>query len=180
MKILDFAFTIGKLKILKRTGWVRKKIPNPESVAEHSFRTAVLALVLAPRVGADANKAVKMALIHDIGEAEIGDIVTVQGVKQQYDLKEKSILERKAFMNILSLVDGKEYLALFDEFEQNKTKEAQLVRQIDKLEMVIQAYEYEKKHEITLQEWFDSSTPVIIDQSLKEILETIETLRKKP
>lgn len=80
MEILEFALTLGKLKTLKRSGWIRNNIKNPERVTEHSFRVAVLAMILAPKVGADVNRSVKMALIHDIGEAEIGDIITRKGI----------------------------------------------------------------------------------------------------
>jgi 5'-deoxynucleotidase YfbR-like HD superfamily hydrolase len=141
MKILDFAFLVGKLKNLKRSGWLRMHIPHPESVAEHSFRLALLAMILATKVGADSNKAVKMALIHDLGEAIIGDIVAIRGKTLLSNLSEKRKKERKAIESILSLVDAQEYVALYNEFENNKTKEAKLVKQLDKLEMGIQAFE---------------------------------------
>jgi 5'-deoxynucleotidase YfbR-like HD superfamily hydrolase len=79
MKWLEFAHIIGKLKSLVRTGWTRYDVRDPEDVADHSFRTALLALVLAKEAGVDAEKAVAMALVHDIGEAKIGDIITAHG-----------------------------------------------------------------------------------------------------
>lgn len=179
MQILDFALEVGKLKKIKRTGWIRENIPNPESVAEHSFRVAVLVMILAPKVGADTNKAVQMALVHDVGEAKIGDIVTSRGGKIQKNLEEKLIAERNALTDILSLIDGNEYIALFDEFEENKTKEAQLVKQVDRLEVAIQAVEYEQEHTINLQEFFDYADSNIVDDTIKEILTAILTLRQK-
>lgn len=44
---------VGKLKQLKRSGWVRNNIPDPETVAEHSFRVAMLAMLWAPEAGVD-------------------------------------------------------------------------------------------------------------------------------
>ncbi len=64
--LIKFAKIVGKLKRLKRTGWVKNNIIDPESVAEHSFRLAVLTMVLAPKVGVDQLKTTKMALIHDL------------------------------------------------------------------------------------------------------------------
>lgn len=179
MKVLDFAFVLGKLKKIKRTGWIRNHIPNPESVAEHSFRMSVLAMILAPKIGADINKSVKMALIHDIGEAEIGDIVTRRGIKDLPNLKEKIKIERESLLKILSLAESAEYVKLFDEFEENKTIEAKFVKQLDKLEMAIQAIEYEKEHKINLQEFFDHTESLTTDKDLKEILNHILKLRKQ-
>src|SRR3989344_4869167 len=56
---------VGDLKKLDRTGWARRGIQNPESVADHSFRTTIMALVLADGAGVDQNKAVKIGLIHE-------------------------------------------------------------------------------------------------------------------
>jgi putative hydrolases of HD superfamily len=178
MDILKFAETIGKLKRLKRTGWVRSNIPNPESVAEHSFRVAILTMVLAPILGVDEAKAVKMALIHDLGEAEIGDIVTVRRGKRLANQKTKLAAERKALIHILTLIDSPQaYISLFDEYEENKTPEARLVKQIDRLEMGIQALEYEQDHGIDLEEFFETTQAAVIHEELRLILEVVLTRR---
>lgn len=178
MKILEFALTIGKLKKLKRTGWVRYGIPNSESVSEHIFRLAVLTMFLARRAGVDPDKSLKIALIHDLGEATIGDIVTRRGRKILTGAKRKQkIVEGAALESILSLVDAKEYTALFDEYEEQKTKEAQFVYQLDKLEMAMQAYEYEKEHDVNLEEFFESARSVVKIKSLVRILEETEKTR---
>jgi len=178
MEIIDFSLILGKLKKLKRTGWIKHNIPFPESVAEHSFRVAVLAMFLAPNLDADVNKSVKMALLHDIGEAEVGDVITERGKKILNNLPSKLKKERNALKTILSLINKQEYLELFDEFEENKTKEAQLVKQLDKLEMAIQAYEYEKEHKINLEEFFENSETAIKNPYLKKILSELEKSRK--
>ena len=72
--LIEFISEVGRLKRLPRTGWVESGVPDPESVADHSFRVALLTLVLADLKGLDALKAVRMALIHDLGEAETGDL----------------------------------------------------------------------------------------------------------
>ena len=73
MRILDFALLAGKLKELKRAGWIRHHVPLPESVAEHSYRVAMLAMVLAKRANVDELTAIKIALVHDLAEVEVGD-----------------------------------------------------------------------------------------------------------
>ena len=78
---LDFFKTVGKSKRILRSGFVREKVISPESVAEHSFRTGVIAMVLSDKVGSNLNKdkLIKMALIHDIGEIITGDVVVQRG-----------------------------------------------------------------------------------------------------
>lgn len=177
MKLLNFALTIGKLKKLKRTGWVRHGIPDSESVADHIFRLATLTMILANKVGVDPDKSLKMALVHDLGEATIGDIVTRRGKHLLPNAKHKLEKERAALDTIFSLVDAKEYTTLFDEYEEQETKEAQFVYQLDKLEMAIQAYEYEKEHGIDLEEFFESARTVVQNKNLVTILDDIEKLR---
>jgi 5'-deoxynucleotidase YfbR-like HD superfamily hydrolase len=177
MKLIDFFKTVGKLKTIKRTGWINKNIPNPESIADHSFRTAIMAMVLAPKLGVDVEKAIKMALIHDIGEAKIGDVVTMYGKQKLANYSDKLNLEATAFKEIFSLIDGDEYVSLFNEFEGAQTKEAKLVKELDKLEMAMQAFEYEKQYRIDLEPWFENSRILIQSKEIRAILEEIEKLR---
>lgn len=177
MELFNFALKIGKLKKLRRTGWVRYGIPDSESVAEHIFRLSTLTMFLAGKVGVDPDKSLKMAIIHDLGEATIGDIVTRRGKNILPIKKRKLKKERIALEVILSLVDAQEYTVLFDEYEEQQTIEAQFVYQLDKLEMAIQAYEYEKVHNIDLEEFFESAHSVVRDKYLLGILKDIENLR---
>lgn len=178
MKIIEFAQEVGKLKNLQRSGWVRNKVPDSESVAEHIFRVAVLALILAPKLGVDQSRAVKMALIHDVGEAQSGDIITKKGAKVLPNYQNKIQEERAGLAKILALSDSEEYLRLFDEFEENKTRTARFIKQLDKLEMAIQAWEYENKYNVKLSDFFEDAESVVIDKPLKEILNQIKNLRK--
>jgi putative nucleotidyltransferase with HDIG domain len=177
MKLLDFFQAVGKLKTIKRTGWINHKVPDPESVADHSFRVAFIAMILAPKLGANVEKSIKMGLIHDIGEAKVGDVLKFQGRAALSDAEEKLKKETTAVKEITALIDGDEYFALFNEYVENKTKEAQLVKQIDKLERALQAYEYEKQTNIDLQDFFESAEVLVKEPVLKEILEEIKKLR---
>ena len=169
--MLEFFLSVGKLKKVKRSGWIRYHIVDPESVAEHSFRTALLAMSLAPKVGVDQAKTTKMALIHDLAEAEIGDIVTHKGTEDLPNLPEKIKAERKAFVSMFSLLDEAGTIALFDEFEANTTPEAQFVKQLDVLEMAIQAYEYEKEYQVNLEEFLDYAKSKIKISELLSLLD---------
>nr|WP_135536074.1 HD domain-containing protein [Halostella pelagica] len=64
------------LKDERRTGWELRDIEDPESVAAHTWGMATLCLVYADRVEVDRDRAVTMALIHDLAEVRTGDIAT--------------------------------------------------------------------------------------------------------
>ena len=89
MDLINFYNKIIKLKEVERTGWVYKDIENPESVADHSFGVTVLAAYIDLPEYVDREKLIKMALSHDFGECEIGDIVWENGT---YSNIEKNIL----------------------------------------------------------------------------------------
>ncbi len=178
MDIIKFSGYIEKLKDLDRTGWTRAGIPNPESVADHSFELAILVMVLAADSNLDQLKVIKMALIHDIGEAIIGDIVTEHDRKVNEHLqKEKATAENEAVGKVFSLTHNDEYLELFKEFEKNETPEAKFVKQMDKLQMAIQAYKYENKHGTDLEDFYQTSFSKVKDGELRKILDKVYSVR---
>jgi len=65
LALLEFLHNAYRLKEIKRTGWKLKGIKNPESVAEHSFMLALMALALAKPLKLDAGKCISLALVHD-------------------------------------------------------------------------------------------------------------------
>ncbi len=125
---------LEKLKCNTRHSWTSSN--RQESVAEHSFRLAVMALLLTdefPKV--DMQKVMKMCLIHDFGEAVTGDVPAF--LKTEADEAE----EQKAIESILSMFPDamrNEYAELYREMEELKTEEALLYKAFDKLEAVIQ------------------------------------------
>ncbi|MBI4895647.1 MAG: HD domain-containing protein [Candidatus Aenigmarchaeota archaeon] len=171
-KILEFMNIVENLKKTKRTGWIKNKIKNSESVADHSFRTALLALVLSDELNVDRDVMVKMALIHDIGECIIGDL-TPDDKKRV----EKYKMEKKAIEQLSKLSGDKEMLDLWLEFEKQEPLESQYIHQLDKLEMVIQALEYEKTQKVNLDSFFKNSKEHIKNPKLLEIFEAVEKRR---
>lgn len=129
---------LGKLKELQRTGWINKGIENAETVAAHSHGVALLALLFAPQ-HLDKEKCLKLALIHDIQEALVGDITPFDGVSEE----EKAQREKAAVKEISQKLHFAELEDLFAEYEENKTKEARFVRDLDRLDGVMQAKYYD-------------------------------------
>ena len=157
MNLIKFFEFASELKKIKRTGWIQRGIPNPESVADHSFRLALMALVLGKKLGMDVEKAVKMALVHDLPEAITGDISrdnideydSIAGIKPSVSDKKKIANEAKALKQIVKLLDKKsrqEIVSLYMEFEERKTKTARLLKELDNLECLLQALEYKRAH----------------------------------
>jgi len=174
---LEFFSTISKLKDIKRAGWALHGIQNGESVADHSFQVAIMAMSLAYRVGVDQNKSVQMALIHDIGESVIGDVITERGGSRLQNHTQKQLDERDAVRHILNNAGMSEYLDIFDEYTANETPEARFVRQLDKLEMAIQARRYEISSGIDLGEFYVNARNHITDQVLLGILDQVTSNR---
>lgn len=132
------------LKDEKRTGWELRNIEDPESVADHTWGTAFNVLIHAPD-GMNTEKALKMALIHDIGEIEAGDIPhRAVDVENEVNEEEKEKMENKA-VEKLSKALGEELFDLWEEYEERETKEAKFVKDMDLIDMCLTALKYEKE-----------------------------------
>src|SRR4051794_20795679 len=138
--LLHFLHLAGRLKDTPRAGWTLRGISAPESVAEHSHRAALLALVLAPRARPplDVSRCVAMALVHDLAEALVGDITPYDGISAD----EKRAREEAAMRELASLAADDSLLALWREYDAASSPEARFVKELDKLETVLQASEY--------------------------------------
>lgn len=109
---------------------------RPESVAEHSWRTALMAMLTASAFPeADMDKVIRMCLIHDLGEAFTGDIPSFD--KTEADSKTEALALRQ-WVQTFSSPEREEWLALYEEMEAQQTQEARIYKALDKLEAVIQ------------------------------------------
>jgi nicotinamidase-related amidase/5'-deoxynucleotidase YfbR-like HD superfamily hydrolase len=161
------------LKRLYRQGWLKRGVPEQrsESVADHSFGTALLALLLAPESGPgrafDRDRAALMALVHELGEVDAGDITPVDGIS----LEEKSRRERASVLRVLGgLPRGREILGLWEEFEEGKSDEARFVREIDRLEMGVEAASLHAEGHAGMEEFFESAGRSLRSERLRAAL----------
>lgn len=174
-KLLEFLNQTAKSKKLLRTGWIREKIKDPESVAEHSFQLSVIAMVLADQFNLDKEKLIKMAVLHDLAEVITGDLVYARGkIMDLEKLKRKEEAELQGIKKMFRII-GKEgeFGRLFEEMLEKKTPEAKIFWQLDKLEMVIQALNYEKSQNKSLDEFFVISRIQIQNPYLFGVLKEI-------
>jgi putative hydrolase of HD superfamily len=140
--LLRFYGRAGELKSLSRAGWLRCGVPRDacESVADHSFGVALLALMI-PDPAVDREHCVALALVHDLAESIVGDITPHDGVEAAV----KHARERDAIGELARLLDDEELVTLWEEFEAGETPEARLARDLDVIEMALQAKSYERR-----------------------------------
>jgi len=108
-----------------------------ESVADHSWRTALMAMLLSGEsefFTIDMNKVIQMCLIHDLGEAFTGDIPTFEKTQADETTEDNFFLD---WINAFPMQQKNEWLALLKEMEQMDTPEAKTYKALDKLEAVI-------------------------------------------
>ena len=133
-ELIDILAVAEKLKCVTRhcdTSTGRR-----ESVAEHSWRIALMAMLLTPEFQeADMNKVIKMCLIHDLGEAFTGDIPTFDK-NRDHEAVEKAAYDR--WVQSLPAGTREEFTALLAEMEALRTQESMIYKALDKLEAVIQ------------------------------------------
>ena len=173
---LEFAQFAGRLKQVKRSGWLRfAKIKTVESVCDHSYRMSLLSCLCLSDFNVDVTKCVKMSLVHDLAESVVGDITPYDGVSKE----EKQKKEEKA-MNLIKTSLNEEMgdllVNLWKEYEEGGSLEAQIVKDLDKYEMLLQAYEYEVKYEENLEEFF-KSLPMIKHPRIREWAEDLISKR---
>lgn len=138
---LDFFAEAGLLKRVKRSGWWVAGIENPESVADHCFRCAVIGFYMAHEEGADPYRVLAMTLFNDIHEARINDLHKMGHF--YIDFKDA---EKRVFKDQVAPLPSKVREALIDirsDYDTQKTHEALIARDADILECLVQAREYQ-------------------------------------
>jgi putative hydrolase of HD superfamily len=134
--ILTFLRAAERLKTVTRSGWT--SAGEPESVAEHTWRLCLMAMLLygaAP--GVDLARLLRMCLIHDLGEAIRGDVPA----PAQAGAGAKSAEERADLIELTTPLPPAlraEILALWDEYEAAESRESRLAKGLDKLETILQ------------------------------------------
>ncbi|CAM1503106.1 Fc.00g078820.m01.CDS01 [Cosmosporella sp. VM-42] len=150
---LPFFHILERLKTTKREGWRRFGISRGESIADHMYRMSLISMfappALAPKL--DLPKCMKMCLIHDIAELLVGDITPVDGVpkpeKSRRETTTMDFLTKNLLRNVGGGVAGEEMRAIWQEYEDSQTLDSHFVHDVDKIELLLQMMEYERRGE---------------------------------
>ena len=147
---LELLYEVGCLRFLQRN-WRQFLNADVSNEAEHSYRVAWIAMVLAKNEGVkDLGKVVRMALVHDVGESRSGD---VHYVSRQYTSRDEELAIEDVFSGT-SL--AKEMIELWKEYERRETIEAKIVKDADNLDVEFELKEQEAKGETLRKYWFDA------------------------
>lgn len=172
--LFDFFYLVSELKKVPRSGWKSKVgIEHPESVADHSYGTAIMAMVFSDTYNLDTGKILKMALLHDLAESITGDFMPDEISKEN-----KRSAENEAMKEILAKLPeniASKYENIWDEYTQTNTKESVLLHEVDKLEMAIQAVKYSSEgfSNEKLGLFIESAKKEIKSKELLDILDTL-------
>ena len=163
------------LKDEPRKGWQKTVKGRVESVADHSFAVALLALYEGERRGYDMEKILKLALIHDLEEAIVGDLTLRDKAHRGATRVQKD--RERAIRELLSKLPAKSrpaYFRLWTDLRERRSKESRLVHQLDKVEMAFQAKEYGKRTgQRKIRDFYDSAGKETDDPVLKKALASI-------
>ncbi|ELY54478.1 HD domain-containing protein, partial [Natronococcus jeotgali] len=137
----------------------------------------------------DRQKAVTMALIHDLGEARTGDIATrAEDGRQTIPTCEKELAERSAVSDLVEPFEDSELLSLWEEYEARDTPTAQFVKDMDLIDNCLQALKYERQNRYddaeandhfaefeNLDEFFATAAPRFQTEFGEDLFEQIKT-----
>lgn len=160
--VAHFLWEAGTLKTARRTGWWMAGVRDPESVAEHAWRTSDIASVIATLEGADAARAAHLAVWHDSQETRTGD---VNHLGKKYAAPGDPVSVTADQTAGMPEVLRTAVRAVVAEYEARETPEAICARDADKLECMLQGLEYQGQGYEAAQRWVDNSRARIVTKS---------------
>ena len=152
INILQFLHLAEKLKSTLRHGWT--STGRQESVAEHSWRLSLMVILCQPHLGKEINleKALQMAIVHDLCEAITGDVPFFEALEGSKAQKSKHCEEEQAMKSISDAIGGetgRKLYAIWNEYHLYDSEEAKLIKALDKIEAQIQ------QNEADLSTWIE-------------------------
>ncbi|GAA3146199.1 HD domain-containing protein [Streptomyces rameus] len=169
--VARFLFEAGTLKNTKRSGWWMAGVKDPETVADHSWRTALIATIIAQLEGADPARAAFLAVWHDSQETRTGDVNHLGKKYTQGEADPRAITVDQVAGMPEGLADA--IRALVGEYEAKESPEAICARDADKLECMIQGIEYRDQGYVNAQRWIDNSRGRITTKSGQALADAV-------
>ena len=164
-----FLTEAGHLKRTKRAGWWIAGVRDPESVAEHTYRTGIIAYVLALMEGCNADRAAVLALFHDVPETRTGDVPSTGKRFMSCAADEDVIATQTEGMPADVAGPIRDLIA---EFAAEESPEARCAKDADKIECLLQALEYQAQGNTLVQPWVDTMATAVRTESGKRLVES--------
>jgi putative hydrolases of HD superfamily len=178
-QLVEFWEFASRLKAEPRRGWLKKlRLQRTESVADHSFALSLLCLFEGERRGFNVERLLKLALLHDLEEAITGDLTPDDKASRGENVtRAQKASAREQLLSHFPKENQQAYRELWSQLENEKNKEAQLVHELDKLEMALQANDYARGgiEATKLNEFYESSKAAIRDPRLRQIVNEISS-----
>lgn len=168
--VAHFLYEAGTLKHARRTGWWMAGVRDPESVAEHAWRTALIASIIAKLEGADPARSSFLAVWHDTQETRTGD-VNYLGKKYSTEADPQAVTadQTEGMPEVLAAAVRE----LVAEYEAKESPEAICARDADKLECMLQGIEYKAQGYENAQRWIDNSKGRIVTETGRRLAEEL-------
>ncbi len=171
-ELANFLFEVGNLKNVDRSGWWLLGNKVPESVAEHSFRCAILGYILAKLENVDSSKVVMMCLFHDVHESRTNDL---HKIAQKYiNLEEAGDKVMKEQLGSLKGFIGEEIKDVLGELVSQETTESIVAKDADILECAMQAREYQVQGYDDAVDWLERADDRLKCKSSKKLLSILK------
>jgi putative hydrolase of HD superfamily len=165
---VGYLLEMGMLKRAKRSGWWIAGVKDPETIAEHSFRTGIIGAVLAMMEGADPAKVALLCLFHDTQETRVSDIPHIGRRYLVAASNEKVTADQLADAHP-AVRSGVQQVV--EEYENGDSVEVVCAHDADKLECLVQAVEYREQGCTNVQPWIDSSLSKLRTASAQALAE---------
>lgn len=178
-EIVDLLLEVDRLEAYPRMGYLMRSVAAPESVAAHSYGMTMWAMLLVDHFPeADAEKTLRMALLHELGEVKLGDIP--KRGENFLPAGAKDEAESKIAACLLAPLEelGERYRQLFEEFIAGETLEARLVKAADKLQMMAKVLRYERAGNRDMAEFWNYP-PNFVEQDLDLVRALFTELRRR-
>lgn len=196
-ELVNFFHEIGEIRKIPRRGWVLIGAKKPADVIDHSFRLAVMTWILGRSKRLHVERAIKMALVHDLCELYAGDVTPydynsiLPKDKRKWPklfdtwprfsksekirfFQKKHKKEKAALMKLTSGLPSnlkREILGLWIDYDKGLSKEARFIRQVNRLETLLQAFEYGKENKRRpFHAWWVGTEEKVDDPSLIEFM----------
>ncbi|KJE97603.1 hypothetical protein, variant [Capsaspora owczarzaki ATCC 30864] len=149
-------------------------------------RMSLMAMIVPDQIDGqrcDRTRCAKIAMVHDLAESIVGDITPgdVRVTKQEKEKLERDAMTRICNETLQGSAQGQELLALWEEYEAASTVEARVVKDLDKFDMILQAWEYEQSdaRPLELQPFFDSTKGRFTTDFVKPLVDMLNQKRQQ-